>query len=100
MGVRKILRKAFHCDYIVLNQILMDEQIVFNWKPIFEAAGHLSNKQQRELGQLIVEYIHGNTVSVYNEYAFMKKAVECYESIELMEPPLEKQWKFEELMRT
>ena len=95
MKIRKILRTVFLTKYnMVLNKVLLNEGISFNWKPLFRSAGHLSNKQQRKLGKLIADYINGWTVHVYNEYAFMNKAVESFESVETMDFP-DAQNKFE-----
>ncbi len=97
MKLRKALRTMFHRKYILLNRVLLDEGIAFNWEPIFEAAGHLSNKRQRKLGKLIANYIHGWTVTVHNEYAFMNHAVQAFENAELCDDLIQE--KFEDEMR-
>lgn len=82
MKIRKILRKLLRAEYIPLNKMLLEEGIAFNYKPIFDAAGHLSKTKQRMLCKLIVEYIYGYTVTVHNEYAFMEYAVKAFESMQ------------------
>lgn len=95
MEIRKTLRRIFHRKYIILNKELLKEGIAFNWKPIFDAAGNLSNKRQRKLAKLIAEYVHGYTVHVYNEYGFMFAAVDAFKQVECMTRPLEMQVAFE-----
>lgn len=98
MEIRKALRRIFHCKYIILNKELLKEGIAFNWEPIFEAAGNLSNRRQRKLAKLIAEYVHGYTVHVYNEYVFMLAAVDAFIQVECMTHPLEMQVAFERKM--
>ena len=98
MEIRKTLRRIFHRKYIILNKELLKEGISFNWAPIFDAAGNLSNKRQRKLAKLIAEYVHGYTVHVYNEYGFMSAAVDAFEQVECMTHPLEMQVAFESRM--
>lgn len=82
MSIRRIYRTVLGMKYVLLNKLLMrDAGIVFNWEPVWKYAGHLSNRQQRTLGRLIDGYVNGHTVNIHNEYVFMKRSVEVFESM-------------------
>lgn len=81
MRIRKFLRTILGQKYILLNKLLLQDGICFNWEPIWNAAGDLSRKDQRKLGKLIANYVHGYTVTVHNEHAFMYCAVRAYKEM-------------------
>lgn len=98
MSIIECLRKALKTarrHQMILNDVLVAEGgFVFNWQPVWEKAGHLSNKKQCMLGRLICGYVNGYTVTVHDEYGFMECAVKAFN---LMKNPYD-QDEFDALM--
>lgn len=89
--MRKVLQKLIN---LILFRKMPEKETVFNqWlkeKGLFELdselcwdiVGDLTDDEQRQLANLVIGYVWGYTVTIYNEKEFLKAALKAFKKME------------------
>ena len=89
--MRKVLQKLIN---LILFKKMPEKETVFNqWlkeKGFFELdselcwdiVGDLTDDEQRQLANLVIGYVWGYTVTIYNEKRFLKAALKAFKKME------------------